>query len=419
MAQGGQGVGGFARLADGDDQGARLGHAGAVAVFAGHLHAAGDAGNRLQPVFGGAAAVVAGATRQDEHAVDVFEHAPGSVAIGPIEQLRHDGADAVQGVGDGIGLLKNLFLHVVAVRPQLHRAAEGLHGFHRALLGQQHMAGFIGQPVAARLQIDQIALFQVHDLIGHPGNGHGVAGQEKFIFIAPHAQHQGRTGTRPHHAVRLVLVQHGNGVGPAQFGAGGFDGLEQVAVVQAIDQVADDFGVRLAGKHIALGLQLAAQFLVVFDDAVVYQGDARGHAAARIQAGAVAKVRVGVGHGRCAVRGPAGVGDAGQALKILGLHLRQQLRHPRRAAGALQALADGRATDHAVYGHATGVITPVFQPLQALHQQGHDVAIRDRRDDATHTTIPSKKAKTTQKAHKNRTKTAMCAILEEAKRNKN
>ena len=168
--------------------------------------------------------------------------------------------------------------------------------------------------------------------------------------------------------------------------------------------MADDFGVRLAGKHIALGLQLAAQFLVVFDDAVVYQGDARGHAAARIQAGAVAKVRVGVGHGRCAVRGPAGVGDAGQALKILGLHLRQQLRHPRRAAGALQALADGRATDHAVYGHATGVITPVFQPLQALHQQGHDVAIRDRRDDATHTTIPSKKAKTTRKAHKNRIK---------------
>lgn len=135
--------------------------------------------------------------------------------------------------------------------------SEGLHGFDRALLGQQHMAGFIGQPVAARLQIDQIALFQVHDLIGHPGNGHGVAGQEKFIFIAPHAQHQGRASTRPHHAVRLVLVQHGNGVGPAQFGAGGFDGLEQVAVVQAIDQVADDFGVRLAGKHIALGLPLA------------------------------------------------------------------------------------------------------------------------------------------------------------------
>ncbi len=43
VAQRGQGVGRFAALADGDDQGARVGHAGAVAVFAGHLHLGGDA----------------------------------------------------------------------------------------------------------------------------------------------------------------------------------------------------------------------------------------------------------------------------------------------------------------------------------------------------------------------------------------
>ena len=34
------------------------------------------------------------------------------------------------------------------------------------------------------------------------------------------------------------------------------------------------FCVCLAGKHIAFGLQLRTQLVVVFNDAVVYQGDA-------------------------------------------------------------------------------------------------------------------------------------------------
>jgi hypothetical protein len=37
-----------------------------------------------------------------------------------------------------------------------------------------------------------------------------------------------------------------------------------------------------------------------------------------------------------------------------------------------------------MHGHAAGVITPVFEPLQALHQHGNDVAGRDGADDATH-----------------------------------
>ncbi|EEK75696.1 Glutamine--fructose-6-phosphate transaminase [Bacillus cereus R309803] len=40
------------------------------------------------------------------------------------------------------------------------------------------------------------------------------------------------------------------------------------------------------------------------------------------------------------MRGPAGVGDAGGAVDVLGAHLLQQLGHAGGAAGALQA---GRA----------------------------------------------------------------------------
>ena len=184
-------------------------------------------------------------------------------------------------------------------------------------------------------------------------------------------------------------MQHGNGVGSVQLSAGGFDGLEQIAVVVAVDEVADDFGVRLAGKHIALGLQLFAQRLVVFDDAVVHQRHAGGLATVDVGPWAVAEMRMRVAHLGRAVRGPARVGNARQPLQIVLLHLRQQLGHARSTACALNTLADGGTGHHAVHRHPAGVVTPVLQALQALHQQGNDVAGRNRSDDATHKPNPS------------------------------
>jgi hypothetical protein len=37
-----------------------------------------------------------------------------------------------------------------------------------------------------------------------------------------------------------------------------------------------------------------------------------------------------------------------------------------------------------MHGHTAGVIPSVFQPLQALHQDGNDVVLTDRTDDAAH-----------------------------------
>jgi hypothetical protein len=76
-----------------------------------------------------------------------------------------------------------------------------------------------------------------------------------------------------------------------------------------VDQVGDHFGVGLALEHVAERGQFGAQFVVVFDDAVVDQRDARLFRRRR-------EVRVGVVRGRRAVRGPAGVGDAGEALQV-------------------------------------------------------------------------------------------------------
>ncbi|MPN27766.1 hypothetical protein SDC9_175200 [bioreactor metagenome] len=183
VAQCGQGVGGFAGLADGDDQRFGVGHAGAIAVFAGDFDVAGDLGDGFDPVLGCAAAVVAGAAGQDQHRVDFLEHAPcgragAAVGIKPIKQLGHDGLHAFQSVGDGAWLLEDFLLHVVAVGAQLGRAAVGMHGAHGALPGGQRIAVLAHDPVAAQLQVHQVALFQIDDLVSDARQGHGVAGQK-------------------------------------------------------------------------------------------------------------------------------------------------------------------------------------------------------------------------------------------------
>jgi hypothetical protein len=78
-----------------------------------------------------------------------------------------------------------------------------------------------------------------------------------------------------------------------------------------------------------------------------------------------------------------------------------QLGHTRSAAGALQA-ARAAAQAGRVHGHAAGVIAPVFEPLQALNEDGNDVAGRNGADDATPDEAP---------------KQGMCWMLERSERN--
>jgi hypothetical protein len=76
---------------NGDHQRTRVGHAVAVAVFAGDFHGHGDLGDGFDPVFGRQAGVVAGAAGQDQQGIDVLEDLVGAVA----EQFRRDGLDVL------------------------------------------------------------------------------------------------------------------------------------------------------------------------------------------------------------------------------------------------------------------------------------------------------------------------------------
>ncbi len=179
-------------------------------------------------------------------------------------------------------------------------------------------------------------------------------------------QDQRRAFACADHALRLVAAEHGDGVGALQPLRGALHGVEQVAVVQVVHQVGDDLGVGLAGEFIAALLQFGAQLVVVFDDAVVHQRNA-----------VAAEVRVRVVYFGCAVRGPARVGDAGAGSNAILGHAGFQLGHAGSAARALELAA-------LVHRHATAVVAAVFQALQAFDQDGDDVAVADRADDAAH-----------------------------------
>lgn len=50
--------------------------------------------------------------------------------------------------------------------------------------------------------------------------------------------------------------------------------FQQIVSVQAVNQMGNYLGICLTDKYIALGLEFSTQFVMVFNDAVVHQGNA-------------------------------------------------------------------------------------------------------------------------------------------------
>jgi len=136
--------------------------------------------------------------------------------------------------------------------------------------------------VFAELQVDDVAFFEVDDLVGHAGEPPSRRRRESSRRRVRRCQcrDQRRAFARADHAVRLVAAEHRDRVGPAQARKRALDRIEQIAVVQVVDQVAMT-RCRSGLRTVAAALQLGAQLVVVLDDAVVHQRDpARAHAAA-------------------------------------------------------------------------------------------------------------------------------------------
>ena len=114
-----QGVGRFAGLGYGHEQGVRCDHGFAIAVFAGDLDARRDAADLLDEVARHQAGVEAGAAGRDMYGLDLFEYLLRGGAEGRIQKLAA-GDPLLQGLRDGAWLFMDFLEHEVPVLAAFH-----------------------------------------------------------------------------------------------------------------------------------------------------------------------------------------------------------------------------------------------------------------------------------------------------------
>ena len=135
-----------------------------------------------------------------------------------------------------------------------------------------------------------------------------------------------------------------------------------------VDQMGQNFTVGLAFELTPGGAELGGQFAVIFDDAVMHQGDLAGD------------VGVGVGFGWPAMGGPAGVADAGLAGERRGGQRRGQM---------VKLTGPPQAFETTIGGHRYPgrVIAAIFQAAQPVEQTRGDRRPAEDANQATHRPI--------------------------------
>ena len=213
MAQGGQRIGGFPRLADENRHAAFGQDRAAVAELGRDVDFGGNAGQLFEPVFRDLRGVMPGAAGDHGHAVALGE----IDALGQRQTARAGiiiarcGRMERQGCAQDGGLFGDFLGHEMAVAGFVHacliqvdaadravRAASLLIKDFNALAGQDHPVAFL----------------KIGDPVGHRRQRNGVRSQIHFARAMAHGQR--RALARADHQVVLALEQEGQRKGPVQ-----------------------------------------------------------------------------------------------------------------------------------------------------------------------------------------------------------
>ena len=371
VADGGEGVGGLARLGHGNDERCRRDDGVAIAELAGRLDLGRDASPTLNKVLGNKAGVVAGAAGDHVDAVDVVELLEGQAQLVDVELAgRRHTAD--QRVAHDARLLVDLLEHKVGVAALFGHVQIPV---DVGDLGLDNVAGLVGILDTRGRELGKLAVLEHHhvaggvdkrdDVGGDIGAGLARADDDRGI-LAGHGDHAG-----------LVGAHGGQAIGAHHVGAGLAHGGHQVVRlgIGLFDQVGENLGIGFALKVMATALQLLAQLGEVLDDAIVDDGDAT----------VAAGVRVGVDDGRLAVGSPAGVSDTAGSVAIDIGKLALQACDLAHAANDVEVRCGALAH---LERDARGVITAI---LHALKTRDQDVLCNIRAgvaDDSAHRIDP-------------------------------
>ena len=315
MLQGGDGVSRFARLRQRDDERIRHRHTGAITVFRCDFNIHRDAGNVLDPIARHHCGVITGATGENQNILGVSENVIGLST----KQQRADGlcaTDHLQCVGHHLRLLKRFFLHVMRKQPQTHRVCGQLAGVNFTL---NKLTRDRTDAVRIQSNFNHITFFKVHHFARFRQQSRSVRSQIVATFA--HTNQQRRAVTCANDVLWLIGTHDGDRVQTFESFGRLINGFVQVQALNAMlmNQMGHDLSVCVRCEHIACRSQFNADFIMVFNDAIVHQAHA--------DAFAVADHRMGIAQCWRTMRGPARMGNANGRFNVLLIDLRFKLSH--------------------------------------------------------------------------------------------
>src|SRR5690606_10274751 len=220
---------------------------------------------------------------------------------------------------------------------------------------------------AVHAQSSMITLAQIDESIGYLQQSQRIGGDK--TLLAALANHQRTAHARAVQGARLVLMHHGQGVGPVQLSQGRPQGTEQIPPLPVMvrQQMGHHLGVGIRGELVIQLHESAPQRSVVFDDAVVHQRQPLGY------------VRMGIVLARPAVGYPACVGNSRMSMNGGSLKHPLQLGHPACGPDPRYPVTTGQNS------HPRRVISTVLKSAKPLDQNRGDVASGNRAYDSAHT----------------------------------
>ena len=209
---------------------------------------------------------------------------------------------ARQRMADHFGLLVDFLGHEVAVIRLVDQRGRGAVlervAMHDRVVLVVDRCAFAGQH-------HPVAVLEIADRVGERAERDGIRAQIHFALAIADRERRAIAGAD--HQIIVAREDEPERERAAKLRQRRLHRLDRVDAPGqiSVDQVQHDFGVGFGLEDRALLLQRLAQFAKILDDAVVDHGDAGG------------RMRMRVVLGRLAVRGPAGVTDAGVARQRL------------------------------------------------------------------------------------------------------
>ena len=301
LPHGGHSVQGFSRLADDDDQSLFVHQRITVPELGGqhHLH---RAAQQLFPaVLAHYAHMVAGAAGDDVNPGEVAD-----VLRRQMQIVQHHTAvpDAGgDGLADRLRLLHDLLGHEVGVAALLRCGHIPVHQtvglLHRQQLVVKHVHAVGGED-------SDLPIVHVHHVPGVLDDSRHVGGDEVAVLTV--ADDEGAVLPGGNEGVGVIRTDDAEGVGPLDPPQAAAHSLQHVVafVVVELQQLCHHLRVRVGGEVDALAHEVLLDFQIVFDDAVVDEGDPP----------VLADVGMGVDVIWLPVGGPAGMPDAQVPLQV-------------------------------------------------------------------------------------------------------